>query len=1017
MIVEVTNLTPWERSIPTPANVSIPVKASETVTFEYPKAWDWFFEGLEDGAYNFQVELTTTPDEVTPAHPELDFTSLDEAISKANKLKVTTKVSVDGTDVYTISKWVTQEVRVTFEKAIASALRVKELADDQGKVDAAVKDLTAATTTFEGELQDGTRLYFEALREAIQEAKRAKVGIETSTDGFDIEIGTEWTTEEAATTFASAIEDANNVVATAEDQDTIDSAVETLNAAVETFNSAKSDGKLKMPVIESVGKPTPEVMALSVGSKKASELVGSDFNIRTVDHTLSVLGDLVDTKDYDAFPEESKLTDWYVPVFIDTEDGAVIKSTLLNGKEKVINVSDPDGQVLVVFAVKKDSPTRTFTIYGNDEQAQANKNGEEYTIDASRAVFSVTPSLTSVKVCEQTQSWKGVTYSSLMSPETNAVLEGNTINVTGTLYRYNGWEAFGSALQDKNYLVINFAVNAEGVTYKSSVSEGKTYTFDSDKNVDIVIPFDETHKTRDYTFFMDKDHADRNVGGVRYSVNVEGCTLESRTKEEVDEDAKPAPVLTVTASDGSKTITGNRHVNEFQSEVTVNDSDITGTLLYAEYREAFPSHEPLQTGHYLVLDLSADEEAEVQTELQGGDTVMKGLVDVDDGWCVYHITDPQTQKVRVVATRGSKVTEKLYSLASLVLQPENPVVTTSVPEDSKTFYGKRADELQSNVVVGDTEITGTLKYAEGVQIMLHEPKYQEGNFLALDFSIKPEDATIEVELQGGEPINPGLNQVDDGFCLFRITDKDTQKIHVVGTNGTQKFDKVYSLSNLVVESKKVAEVTAVDIAGQDESWKGVNYSDLMSPETAAQLEGKTIKVTGTLYKFNGSELGEGAQGKNLAVVGITVNHEGVVVKSTKLDGSEFNFTYDGKTSDDFVTPFDEDHKTRELTFYFDQDHKDRDEGGVVYTVDASQATLETKTKSEATAAAAASVQADSQPSAINLDSLDATQLKGIANELGIATTARKASTIIAKINEAAPADEDLYDAYVKVVGE
>lgn len=304
-------------------------------------------------------------------------------------------------------------------------------------------------------------------------------------------------------------------------------------------------------------------------------------------------------------------------------------------------------------------------------------------------------------------------------------------------------------------------------------------------------------------------------------------------------------------------------------------------------------------------------------------------------------------KAKPSAFEPSENLEECDEISIQITPLPEPKVITKVPEGSKTFSGKRADEIQTGVVVSDTEVTGTLNYFEDFQQAFPaNESLQHGNYLVLEFTSEPQETKIEVELQGGETVMKSPAVVDDGWCIFHVTSTE-QKLHVIGTYKTKKFDKIYSLSQLVLKPKPVeAKVTSVKIAGQDQSWKGVNYSDLMSEDTQAKLSDKKIDITGTLYKYTGTELGTNAKDKNCAVVNITVDKEGTEVTATKIDGSEFNYTYSGKTSDDFVIPFDAQHKTMELTFYANAENKQRKEGGVKYTVDASNATLETRTKSE-----------------------------------------------------------------------
>ena len=111
--------------------------------------------------------------------------------------------------------------------------------------------------------------------------------------------------------------------------------------------------------------------------------------------------------------------------------------------------------------------------------------------------------------------------------------------------------------------------------------------------------------------------------------------------------------------------------------------------------------------------------------------------------------------------------------------------------------------MQSNVVVGDTEITGTLHYVTGYTgFHGSDTEQQKGNFLALKFEF-PEDANGTVELVGGTSGKGPVPIDEDMNFVGRITSKDTQQIKVVVTRGTDQIEKVYGLSGLTLESEAV----------------------------------------------------------------------------------------------------------------------------------------------------------------------------------------------------------------------
>ena len=101
-------------------------------------------------------------------------------------------------------------------------------------------------------------------------------------------------------------------------------------------------------------------------------------------------------------------------------------------------------------------------------------------------------------------------------------------------------------------------------------------------------------------------------------------------------------------------------------------------------------------------------------------------------------------------------------------------------------YGKTVSELQSNVQISGTAISGTLNYVTGYTgFNGAEPTEQAGNFLALDFSAEPFPNPCTVELVGGNK-GPVALTSDDHFCVFRVT-ANTQSIKLGANGGTKTF--------------------------------------------------------------------------------------------------------------------------------------------------------------------------------------------------------------------------------------
>ena len=100
----------------------------------------------------------------------------------------------------------------------------------------------------------------------------------------------------------------------------------------------------------------------------------------------------------------------------------------------------------------------------------------------------------------------------------------------------------------------------------------------------------------------------------------------------------------------------------------------------------------------------------------------------------------------------------LDALSILILDKEYDVhvviernLSLSVkPEDGEAvLFGKAVNELQSDVVVSDDEVTGTLKYVDGYVDFSSNVSEQSGNYLALKIEAEPAEAETVVELVGG----------------------------------------------------------------------------------------------------------------------------------------------------------------------------------------------------------------------------------------------------------------------------
>ena len=148
----------------------------------------------------------------------------------------------------------------------------------------------------------------------------------------------------------------------------------------------------------------------------------------------------------------------------------------------------------------------------------------------------------------------------------------------------------------------------------------------------------------------------------------------------------------------------------------------------------------------------------------------------------------------LIETRCSAALIKPYS--AIALELTYSAILDAEPEDpTATLLGKAVSALQSDVVVHDKFIKGTLHYVTGYTGYSNVEEEQSGNFLALSFDVS-DGATTTVQLTGKEAVALDANK----SIVLRIENKNTQRLKVVTTLGDDVITKVYSLANLNLET-------------------------------------------------------------------------------------------------------------------------------------------------------------------------------------------------------------------------
>lgn len=135
------------------------------------------------------------------------------------------------------------------------------------------------------------------------------------------------------------------------------------------------------------------------------------------------------------------------------------------------------------------------------------------------------------------------------------------------------------------------------------------------------------------------------------------------------------------------------------------------------------------------------------------------------------------------------VNDNVVSVTAKQVRSFDKTLVTDVSIASDTdLLGKIISDLQSDIEIGENEITGTLKHVTDYTGFSGESELQSGNFLALHITTN-DGAPISVELIGG--MYGPVTLDEDGIIILKIANKE-QRVKV--TSGS--MTKEYSLVNI-----------------------------------------------------------------------------------------------------------------------------------------------------------------------------------------------------------------------------
>lgn len=125
--------------------------------------------------------------------------------------------------------------------------------------------------------------------------------------------------------------------------------------------------------------------------------------------------------------------------------------------------------------------------------------------------------------------------------------------------------------------------------------------------------------------------------------------------------------------------------------------------------------------------------------------------------------------------------------AELVVEPESA---------SKTILGKLVSDLQTGITVVNTVISGTLNYVTGYTEFSGDPAEQEGNFLAVKFTLPTGATDPTIQLIGGDHPNP-VALDSDMNAVLRIKNTSEKLVVRCKINGTS-CSETYTMTGLTL---------------------------------------------------------------------------------------------------------------------------------------------------------------------------------------------------------------------------
>lgn len=184
------------------------------------------------------------------------------------------------------------------------------------------------------------------------------------------------------------------------------------------------------------------------------------------------------------------------------------------------------------------------------------------------------------------------------------------------------------------------------------------------------------------------------------------------------------------------------------------------------------------------------------TDTNLGKGLLVNDVDITDGARVGSIVIRGTyinSKLPIPLTDLQKQTLATQGLMALKIQADLQLSIEPVAQNI-TLLGKTVSQLQSDIDVTSTEVTGASKYVTGYTEFSSIVEEQSGNYLALK-ATAVEGATITAQVIGGT--SDAVTLDSDGMIVFRLRNNQ-QKLKFIANLGDKYMPIELSLKNLTL---------------------------------------------------------------------------------------------------------------------------------------------------------------------------------------------------------------------------